>query len=451
MKRLSIKMRVTLWYTLFLLSVVIFVLIYMVVTGQAAVNSDSRNRMTKVMEDNLDEIEYDDGELDIDDDFSYFKEGVYTQVYTVNQELIRGMAPEGFEAPPFDVDGTMKQIRSGSSQFFVYDRLLQFKHGESLWLRSILSVSSDSGFVNAMIRSAFVLLPLLVVAAAVGGYRITRRAFLPVEKITQAAEAINDGKDLSKRIELPTRIDEIYILADTINHMLTRLEKSFEAEKQFASDASHELRTPVAVIKSNCEYALKHALTVEDSHDSLETIQRQAEKMTRIIATLLTMTRMDQGTAKLEIEDTDLTELVQIICEEQKNVHAKTMTLTADLQEHIVYPADRSLFTRMVSNLIENAYQYGRENGHIYVGLRRADQFLELTVIDDGIGIKNEDQEKIWQRFYQADPARANANGSLGLGLSMVKQIAAAHHGTIELNSQPGKGTIFTLKFPYIS
>lgn len=450
MNRLSIKLRVTLWYTLFLIAVVLFVFIYIIISGQFAITSDSRNRLSNVMEQNLDEVEYEDGELDIDDDFLFFTNGVTSLIYSESQSLIGGTVPDQFQAPPPSIDGNIQQITAGSNRYYLYDRYLPSKDGGPLWLRSIILISSETGIVSAMIHSSFILLPILVVIAALGGYWITRRAFLPITAMTQAAEEITEGKDLSKRIQLKDGKDEFHLLAETINHMLSRLERSFESEKQFSSDASHELRTPVAVIKSNCEYALKHGTSFEDYRDSLETINRQTDKMTKIIASLLTITRMDQGTAKTEFEQTNISELIELICEEQRQIHAGNIQLKLSIQPDLYYLADRSLFSRMLINLIDNAYQYGKENGQIHISLVKKETSLTLSVQDDGIGIPPEHQEKIWQRFYQADASRTNEKGSLGLGLSMVKQIVDLHRGTIVVNSTPDYGSIFMINLPLI-
>lgn len=448
MIKLSIKMRVTLWYTLFLTAVVIFVLIYIVTTGKSSITADSRNQLTKITEYNMDEIDFEDGELELDDDFYFFSEGVYTLIYSSNEQLIAGTYPARFNLPAPYLDGDLHQVNAGTNQYYVYDRVLDFGNDGSIWIRGIILIANDNNLISAMIQSAFILFPLLVIIAALGGYFITKKAFQPVVSIRQAAESITEGKDLSKRIQLPKSKDEIYNLAETINLMLIRLEQSFESEKQFTSDASHELRTPVAVINSNCEYALEHANTPEEYIECLEAISRQTNKMSKLISNLLTITRIDQGTTKLEFEHTNLSDLVKMICEEQVSIHPESIALTTAIDDSVFGNVDRSMFTRLTVNLIENAYQYGKEKGHIYISLTENKNTIVLTVQDDGIGIPENELENIWQRFYQINSSRTNQKGSMGLGLSMVKQIADLHHGTIALSSTLNTGSIFTLKFP---
>ena len=226
--------------------------------------------------------------------------------------------------------------------------------------------------------------------------------------------------------------------------MISRLEGSFEAEKQFASDASHELRTPTAVIVAQCSYLDKYADSTEDYKEGVEVIKRQADRMSVMIDRLLDITRLDFGTKKLEKTDTDLSELLQTLCEEQDNGE-RGISLSTDIAQDIHADIDPYLFSRVINNLLENARRYGKENGHIRASLKKEKNRILLSVEDDGIGIASEEQEKIWRRFYQVDPSRESGSG-LGLGLYMVKQIVELHGGSINVESEPGKGSRFTVE-----
>ncbi|MCD8088270.1 MAG: ATP-binding protein [Oscillospiraceae bacterium] len=315
---------------------------------------------------------------------------------------------------------------------------------DGVWLMGLLSADTVSTVGPMM----FIALPLLVLLAALGGWIMATKALDPIREIDASAREISGGEDLSRRVDVGRGQDEIHKLAETINGMLDRLERSFQAERQFTSDASHELRTPTAVILAECELAEKTAEEREDFLQSLSVIERQGRKMSALISTLLAYTRREQGTEKLQIERMNLSELTEAICQEQPRVNRQDITLETNIQPDIFVRADSGLIMSLIQNLVTNAYKYGRAGGHIWVTLTAEDGAAYLSVKDDGIGISRENQEKIWNRFYQADPARENQDGSLGLGLSMAQQIARLHGGRIDLSSQEGKGSEFVFCMP---
>ena len=228
--------------------------------------------------------------------------------------------------------------------------------------------------------------------------------------------------------------------------MFYKLQTTLENEKQFTSDASHELRTPVAVIMSECEYVLDCADSLDDAKESVESIKRQSDKMSKLIDELLTITRMDKNTQKLNFENVDISELLSFVCDEQEEIHDGSKTLIRSIAPDIHSNADHLLLTRLFINLISNAYQYGKDGGTITVTLEEDNNNIVFSVIDDGIGIAKEHLQKIWERFYQVDSSRTN--GSMGLGLSMVKWIAECHNGAVTVESEVGKGSKFVFVMP---
>ncbi len=253
------------------------------------------------------------------------------------------------------------------------------------------------------------------------------------------------------RIGLQNASPEMCNLSDTFDKMFERLERSFEAEKQFTSDVSHELRTPTAVILAQCEYAIGENITPEDKEDALETVQRQALKMSTLISDLLSMIRLDRGAQKVEIRQMNLSDLVREICEEQELIATQDIKLSYDIAPNINGMFDHDMISRLLTNLINNSFCYKKENtnNNVHVILSETATEIVLSVKDDGIGIAKEHQDKVWNRFYQVDSSRtASQHGNMGLGLSMVAQIAKLHHAKIELESELSKGSIFTVKFP---
>ena len=169
--------------------------------------------------------------------------------------------------------------------------------------------------------------------------------------------------------------------------------------------------------------------------------------MSRLIGQLLHITRLEQGTQKLETESADLSELARSVCTAQAQLAPRGITLTCDAPDPVTLPLDVTLMTRLLNNLISNAFRYGRDGGHTAVSVVREGDTAVLSVADDGIGIPPALQERIWQRFYQVDPARSGSEGT-GLGLFMVRQIARLHGGTAEVSSIPGQGSTFTVRLP---
>ena len=335
----------------------------------------------------------------------------------------------------------------GSTRYYVLDFWVPLGWEGGVWVRGILEAPENPQLLTNLMLIALIVMPLLIVLAALGGYLIARRAFRPLDQITSTAAAINEASDLSRRVDIPPGHNEFSRLARTFNQMFAHLERLFDAEQQFTADASHELRTPVSVIKSACEYAEKYGETPEEQRETLAMIHRQADKMADLIGQLLSITRLDQGTDAAQLQRLDLSGLVQTVCREQP---CPADRLRAEVEPGITVQGDSALLTRLLQNLIDNAFKYGRPEGHVWVTLRREQGEVRLTVRDDGIGIPKDAQEKVWQRFYQVDPSRSGERGGAGLGLAMVRKIAQAHGGDMTLESIPDLGSTFTLHLPSI-
>lgn len=447
MKKISIKMRITLWYAALMTLLVIVVLGLLFFVSGYIVSSTAQESLVSAVESNIDEVEYDDGELEVDEGFAYSIDGVTLALYSSSGVLLKGYLPQGLEGEASFEDGTLKTIESGGRQYFLYDRLIDAD--EHLWVRGVVAADGSTDIARIVLTLACFVLPLVVIIGAVVGYQITKRSFKPIDAITQAANKIAEDNDLSRRIELDEGRDEIHRLAETFNYMFSRLEASFEEEKRFTSDVSHELRTPTSVIMSQCEYALAHVTDEKEYRETIEVIKRQIDKMSRLIAQLLSFTRMEQGTEKMSFENTDLSQLVNAVCDDQSEIGDKGIKLIKDIPLGIMAVVDGSLIARLLSNLIGNAYQYGRPGGGIWVTLRHEGAVIRLSVADNGIGIPQDALTKIWNRFYQVDPSRTPTDkGSMGLGLAMVDQIARLHGGHMELVTELERGTTVVFVLP---
>lgn len=222
--------------------------------------------------------------------------------------------------------------------------------------------------------------------------------------------------------------------------------RPFEAERQFASDASHELRTPMTVIMAQCEYSLEAERDGEEYRQALGVIQRQGRKMSRLINDMLDFIRLEIKKDSYPRKPVDMTELTESLCADMALIQEKGITLRCEAEKGVTVNGNGELLARLLTNLVSNAYRYGRENGHIHVRLETCGRSVALSVADDGIGIAPEEQEKIFRRFYQVDGSRTGTG--TGLGLSMAWEIAQFHGGSVRLESTPGQGSTFTFVMP---
>lgn len=444
MKRFSIKIKITLWYLLLMVIMMVMVLGFIVAISNSVTSQTAINQISAAVHSNLEQLDMTDGKLQVGEDFRFYQSGIYTVVYSSNETLLAGQLPLDFNEVGEFENGETRIVSVGDEDFYVLDLWRAFGWDNGVWVRGIMEVPESMTMIENLLMMAGVAMPLFILLSTLGGYWIAKRAFRPLEEIIATADSINEAADLSARIETPTGNNEFTRLAKTFDRMFERLEASFEAEKQFTADASHELRTPISVIKGACEYGMKYDETPEERQETITMIHRQAEKMSTLVSELLSMTRLDQGTERANFTEADLSALIKSICQEQTE---EGYTLHCDIEENIIALIDVSLISRLLQNLLDNAVKYGRPDGSIWVSLCKREGEIQLSVKDDGMGIPAEHQEKIWQRFYQADPSRSGDNGA-GLGLSMVKKIAEIHGGYMSLTSEEEKGSTFTLHLP---
>lgn len=453
MKRFSIKTRVTIWYVFFLVLLVCVIFASLIYTSNRLVQENIMGDLSSVVDDSARDVKIEDGKLEIDDDIISYRDGIYVLVYRENNFVVTGTLPSGIQQEIPFISEQVRKITDSGKEYYVYDRLISDDNFADIWIRGITSadLAESDPAVAFMLKFFLISLPLLILLAAIGGYYITKRAFQPVSRITDTASRIQASSDLTQRIRLDSEKhskDEIYDLAATFDSMLDRLQSSFEAEKQFSNDASHELRTPISVIMAQCEYSLKNKTSVKEAQSSLNIILEQSKKMSTLINQLLTLARADRGTARLEFEYLNISDITCMVALEQEEPAAKkNIVIQQEIQSDLFAFVDETMFMRIWINLISNSIKYGKEGGFVRVILKQQGDRIVGQVIDDGIGISPEALPKIWDRFYQVNPARSDGS-SAGLGLSMVKWMVSAHKGEITADSVPGQGTRFTFTFP---
>ena len=444
MRKLSVKVKITGWYLLLMTIMAGLLLAFLVAVSDSVSTQTAMDQLEQTVRANLRQVDMADGSLQFGENFLFYDNGVYTLIYSQSEALLAGQVPVGFTASEPFQNGLTRPVDVDGARYYVLDFWVPLGWDSGVWVRGVLEAPENPRLVTNLLYIAMIALPLFILLAAAGGYAIARRAFRPLDRITATAAAIGEAADLSRRVEVPPGDNEFTRLARTFNQMFERLERSFEAEQQFTADASHELRTPVSVIKSACEYAEKYGETPEEREETMAMIHRQADRMSLLIEQLLRITRLDQGTGISLQENVDLTELVRTACADQPREEGR---LLVEAEAGISVRGDAALLTRLLQNLIDNGFKYGKPGGHVWVSLRREAGEVLLSVRDDGVGIEKDQQEKVWQRFYQVDPSRSGGSGA-GLGLAMVRKIAQTHGGRVELESVPGLGSVFTLRLP---
>lgn len=440
MKFVSIKLKITLWYTIFMVGLVGGILGVLVEFTDMTLLTNQKNQLVEAVEDAVKDIKK-------GDDFDNFDDGVYILVYSENGEYLRGSVPFSFPIDYQLKSGQVQELKGENGGFYIYDREIKIEKGRKVWIRGVFSDVQTNQLTEIIVKGAFFVLPFLVILSAGVGYFITKRAFLPVKKIQETAENITRKNELSLRIGLTKGKDEISKLANTIDEMLEKLDRSFQKEKQFTSDASHELRTPITVILAESEYILSHGEDIVEAKESMEIINRQAEKISALINQLLFFSRADRDDFKLKLEKISVSKLLEEL-KEDNSIEAEKKNITISYRDNLKnkeYFIDRILFIRAVQNVLQNAIVYGKENGKIEIESLEVESYFVVKIKDNGIGIARENISKIWDRFYQVEESRTTK--SMGLGLSMVKFIVEKHKGMIEVESELGLGSTFTLYF----
>lgn len=446
MRNISIKWRMTVWFSLLMIAITSLMLVFVMLMNRNTVTRPPEAELLYIVERNADDVEFDHGTWDFSDVESY-SHGVYTEIFDEAGRRLFGTAPaEVSDAAPAEVNALHTVTGRSGGTYYVYDYWLEIG-GSGLWVRGTIDSAARENVMSVIVPLAWTVLPALVLLSVGGGWLISSSSFRPLEKVISAAESISGGEDLSRRIGLPKGKSEINRLAGAFDGMFDRLEQSFKAEAQFTSDASHELRTPVTVILAECETLERTAETTEDYREGVQVIRRQADQMSRLIGQLLHITRLEQGTQKTYMENADLSALADAVCEQQRMIAPEDVVLALDAPEAVTVRMDVMLMTRLLNNLISNAFRYGKDGGHVTVTVARENDSAVLSVRDDGAGIAPEHLKKIWQRFYQVDAARSGGQGT-GLGLYIVRQIAQLHGGTAEVESTPGQGSTFTVRIP---
>ncbi len=279
-----------------------------------------------------------------------------------------------------------------------------------------------------------------------GGWWTVSRAMRPISEISTAAAKISAG-DLSQRITIVETENELGQLAAVLNSTFARLDAAFAQQKQFAADAAHELRTPVSIMLTQAQTTLGRERCSAEYRESLEACQRAAQRMRRLIESLLELARLDAGQEVLKRLRFDFPKTISECTESMKPLADERGVIIASALPPLEITGDAGRLAQVVTNLLTNAIQHNRDGGEVHVKLASQNGLAVLTVHDTGPGIAAEDLPRVFERFYRGDKSRTGS-GSAGLGLAIAKAVVEAHGGTIEVTSKEGIGTTFTVRLP---
>jgi heavy metal sensor kinase len=318
--------------------------------------------------------------------------------------------------------------------------------GHKYYLAIGRALDYNDKVISDFTRNYVALVPIVIVLSGLLGWFLAGRALSPVNSVAEAAQKITHSS-LDMQIPLRHAGDELDRLIEAFNHMMTRLNRSFEQIRQFSTDVSHELRTPLTVARGQLEVALFTAETVDQHREAMAEALEGIDRLSNIVRALLLLSQSETGQLSLQKTDLDLAEMARDLVEEhQIPAEAQGVRLTADVPASAIIFADRVQIERMISNLLGNAIKYTHAGGRVAVQLASDGAQMRLVIEDTGVGIAPDHLPHIFDRFYRvpsADPEKG-----LGLGLSFVAWIVKAHGGTVDVESKLNEGTRFTVLLP---
>jgi heavy metal sensor kinase len=460
MKKLSIGLRLTLWYlAIFAVAQAIF---------GAGMWFILRTHMYDLVDDNL-ESQVDDlrhfmqaqrqdispAKLkeEVTEEYDLERPANYLQIYLGNGEWMYRSAflQEHPLTPP--EPNSIKRASFENHRFG--KKRLRFIT-QRIEVDGVVFVAQTGAMINEVVETltlfrTYLLMfaPLVLLLAAGGGYWLSQRALAPVDTIVQTARGIT-GTNLHSRLAKLKTGDELQRLSDTLNEMLDRIEQAFQRVSQFTADASHELRSPVALVRTEAELALRKSRGEAEYRESLRHILLEAERTTTLIEELLSLARADSGRETLNLRRVDLRGTLRgLVADWQRVAAVRNLQFEENIAASDAFVlGDETALRRVVNIILDNAFKYTPPPGTVELSLTQQENQAVVTVRDSGVGIAAEEQSKIFERFYRVDKARSRDLGGAGLGLAIAQWIVVQHRGSIEVESLPAQGSIFRVKLP---
>jgi signal transduction histidine kinase len=447
MRKLTIRFKITLWYASLLLVLLIVFNVFMYI----AISRISYQNMEELLKADADQVvsilQSAGYNIYLDIPYKIIATNTYFVVFDLkgNTGLRSELLPEIVDLPIKDEQ--IRYIYTDNLDLAIYDKPLKFNGDIIGWVRVGRSLQPLIKTLGNLKLIILISTPLYILFASLGGWFLAQRALRPIDYITKTAREIRKG-NLTQRLMLPRTEDEVGRLATTFDEMLDKLESSISKEKRFASDASHELRTPVSIISAQVEQTLSgNKRSERDYRQALKKILMESKKMSYIISQLLMFYRGDEGKYELNFEILDLNMIVEEVANEFKGIASDNgIEINFEVKEKVKIRADQTLITRLLINLIDNAIRFSKKDGKVNIVVFREKDFANIIVEDNGIGISKKDIPYIFDRFYRSD--RSRTGQGTGLGLSIVKWIVDMHKGEIKVESEINRGSRFIVKLP---
>ncbi len=340
----------------------------------------------------------------------------------------------------------LREVKTDDEIWLVYDLPGYFEGKEVFWIRigrSLINVRNTLRNIRTLI---FISIPIFIIISTVISMFLASRSLAPINNLIKTTRTVGKG-NLSQRLKISGANDEVGMLTRTFNEMLERLEVAFKRESEFATSASHELRTPVTVILAITEEALSGDKKIKDYQEALKVILKKGKRISYLISQLLTLSRDYDEKFILNKEVIDLDIILENVIDEMKNnAKTKEIKIFFDRKQNIKIKADQVLIATLLINIIDNSIKYNKRGGYIKINLNRKKEIVEISIKDNEVGIEKEKIHHIFNRFYRI--GRTSANKSCGLGLSIEKWIVDTHKGSINVTSELGKGTEFNIRLP---
>jgi heavy metal sensor kinase len=478
---MNIRLRLTLWYTviLFLILVIFSVAVYIGLTRSLFIATD--NHLQREVGEILGNLEFEtaadnkDEEAGEDDDkrpvsgglaagikLNYEpEEGVYWRILDAEgRPLLDPGYFEGATVAPGALNTDSPRFEYATLADDTPIRLYTAPFVLEQQGRGVIQVAENYHHIQEVQRLLIYLLalsiPFTLLAASMGGWFLASSALAPIDRITRAAAQIS-ARDLYQRLNLKLPNDEVGRLATTFDTMLARLENAFEQQRRFIADASHEMRTPLTILKGDVEVALNRPRSAQEYRETLEMVNQTADRLNALVEELFLLAWADSNQYPLQIQHINL---AQILTDEVRSLmpHAlkKQVSLHLDVPDELPLPGDPAKLARLFRNLIENAIKYSPAEASVTITATPVNDQAHIDITDTGPGIPPEHLSQIFERFYRVDKARSRQNTDVsssgaGLGLSIAQWLAQAHGGRIEVTSQVGEGTTFTIWLPLTS
>lgn len=393
----------------------------------------------------------DDGfyERDEDPDSS---ELIYVFLQGNDGEILDGEAPEGYADNPEKSGKNIVHIDAGADRYFAVIRQGRSAKEElhrtsSYKICAMVSVSDIESNYRELLYKSYAVIGIVLIAFIIYAFALRKLIAVPMGRLNRSIDKSVDNLDFTENLEYDGPFKELDMLTDANNNLYRKVQQELERQTEFNANVSHELRTPVAVMHAQCQLSREIAEKNSDEEmlESIEVFERQTSRMKGLIEQLLQMSVMDNENAVIAVEDVDLLDVVESVCDDVEYICKKNLKFTYDLKSTVV-KANMNHIIFVVNNLMSNAVKYSNDGGMIHVSCGERDGSCYISVRDEGRGMDKSTKEKIFESFYRGEPDRS-AEG-FGLGLSQVMQIARYYGGTVDVDSEPGKGSLFTFKIP---